>query len=502
MDTTDLQIKAYDKNAAGVTETYNDAWKLSPRLVDTVYTEPTRVWSDVIHISDNSVNYSRSGISTGNIHPVSIQAVLDDESANKSGNILITDSKNNLIQKIHFRTNSNGVYNGFIGLNQNWTPDTYTINMKISDKIIEPVTLQVVSDFDEEIILVKQSIEKQLPFIEISHSDVTITNSQDKPLISVSGFINESKFGEPISLSINGNEQNYAHSITLTDSGNYHLIFPVDSKWKSGKYDVSINYYETTLSDTFFIDNTTLNNISSDEDIVESISSQNDSQSVQFQLSSNNNEIMLLQSNDDSESFLLTETVEPQIDHTNNFVMAGTIQNHDSDESAVIQIFHESELVETINVLTNNDNQFSIPINIPDNWASGVYTAKIIVGEFELKSKTFVVHNNDVKSEIISEIKSKPVGELNISQSNIVLGYFPTEVIVSGNVTNYKGHSIQLVIDNGDKSTSYQLLLDKNGHFSTPVHIDNTWKLGDYDVQGIYFGELVGASQFTITKKQ
>ena len=45
--------------------------------------------------------------------------------ANMPGNILITDSKDRPFQSIHFKTDSKGVYDGFIGLNKNWIPDTY-----------------------------------------------------------------------------------------------------------------------------------------------------------------------------------------------------------------------------------------------------------------------------------------------------------------------------------------------------------------------------------------
>jgi len=499
MDTTDLQIRAIDKNGSGMTETYENVWTLNPRIIETVYQEPTSVWSDVIHISDDSVNYSRSGIGSGNTHLVSLQAVLGAELSEKSGKILITDSKDRPFQSIHFKTDSKGVYDGFIGLNKNWIPDTYTINMKIGDKVIEPVTLEIVSDFkDEQIINVNESVENQSSFTEISHSDVSITNSQDKPLISVSGFIDESKFGVPVLLSIHGNDLNQTYSSILTDDGNYNILFSIDPKWKSGEYDLSVNYYDYTWSDTIFVDNVTIENAVLDLDVASNTTSQNDLQSIQYELGPVNNEIMLLQSFDDSDLFLQTDTVKPQVDYITDFIMAGILQNHDSDESAVIQIFHESDLVETINVITNSDNEFSIPIKIKDDWKSGIYAAKIVVGEFEMESKTFAVKNKDVSQEIIPEIKSKPAGKLNISQSDVVLEYFPTEIIVSGNVENSKGHSVQLVIDNGEKSISYQLILDENGHFYAPVHIDNTWDLGEYVVQGTYFGKLVDTSVFTI----
>ncbi|MEO2201402.1 MAG: hypothetical protein ABGW47_01785, partial [Nitrosopumilus sp.] len=207
MDTTNLEISASDGKAARVIETYENIWTLNPPIVETVYEEPVKEFWDLIKISENIVDYNKSGIAaSGHLKPIFISAELGEDCSNKPGMTLVRNSDGKVIQKIHFRANSEGMYDGVIGVTKDWVPDDYSIHVVIGQKNITPVHLSVLSEYEPEILPLYQTPNSDVEeFVDISSFHETITNTQSKHLIEINGLIDVQKSGHPINLKISGN---------------------------------------------------------------------------------------------------------------------------------------------------------------------------------------------------------------------------------------------------------------------------------------------------------
>jgi len=100
--------------------------------------------------------------------------------------------------------------------------------------------------------------------------------------------------------------------------------------------------------------------------------------------------------------------------------MEGTINIHKSRIIPVVEIRNEQEIVQTLNILTNGEGEFSVPVDILDTWVDGSYTATILSGEFEITSTTFMVNKlDDVEPEILEEIPDQIIGEIFISDKDV-----------------------------------------------------------------------------------
>ncbi len=212
---------------------------------------------------------------------------------------------------------------------------------------------------------------------------------------------------------------------------------------------------------------------------------------------------MLLASN--ANEFEISDSPEPsnKFEPATDFVMKGTINTSESRLTPVVEIRNEQDVVQTLNILTNDDGEFSVPVDILETWDDGAYTATILSGEFEISSTTFVVkQNNDVEPEILEETSDQIIGEIFISDNVVTPGYFPEVLTVSGNVISYTGESIDIVISKDSQPIKSLHVIGTNaGFFSVPVHIGNDMEPGQYIVDVNYLDESVGASQFTIVQK-
>ncbi|RMW33375.1 MAG: hypothetical protein EA437_06740, partial [Candidatus Nitrosomarinus sp.] len=290
-----------------------------------------------------------------------------------------------------------------------------------------------------------------------------------------------------------------------SSSGEFNSYFKIDSKWNSGDYELSLDY----LGDVIFTGMITVDNQIIHENLV-LVDTTKPESSLNFEDSSiyqridfTESIVMLLANNvngfeisDDSES---SNEFEPATD----FVMEGTINTRESRVTPVVEIRNEQETVQTLNVLTNDDGKFSVPVNISDSWVDGTYTATIMSGEFEISSTTFVVkQKNHVEPEILEEISKLLIGQIFLSDKDVSPGYFPEILTVSGNVVNYTDGEIGIVLSKDSQLIqSFSVIGTDVGFFSVPVHIGNDLEAGQYSIDVTYLDESVGTSQFTITKK-
>ncbi|MEO2201651.1 MAG: hypothetical protein ABGW47_03080, partial [Nitrosopumilus sp.] len=259
MDTTDLEIKAYDNDMARMIEMYEDVWTLNPPIIETVYEEPIiqEFWN-LIEISEDIVDYNKSGIaSSGHIKPIFISAELGEDCIKKPGMTVIRNSDGKIIQKIHFRANSEGLYDGVIGVTKEWVPDNYSIHVEIGQKNIAPVHLSVLSELESKITSISQTPNSDVEeFVDISSFHETIINTQSQHLIEINGLVDTQKSGFPVNVKISGNGFDTNFISHLTNSGEFNSYFEIDSKWNSGDYDISIDY----LGDVIFTDVITVDN--------------------------------------------------------------------------------------------------------------------------------------------------------------------------------------------------------------------------------------------------
>ena len=503
MDTTDLEIKAYDKNMASMIETYEDAWALSP-IVQTVYEEPVKEFQDLIRISENVIDYNKSGIAgSGHLKPILISAELGEDCGNKPGMVLVRNSDGKVVQKINFRANSDGEYSGVIGVTKEWVPDDYSIHVEIGQKNITPVHLSVFSEHGSEMLPVSQTTNSDVEeFVAVSSLHETVTNTQSPHLIEINGLVDTLKSGHPVNVKISGNGIEDKFTSMLSSSGEFNSYFEIDSKWNSGDYDISVDY----LGDVIFTDVMTVDNQMIGENIVlvgmvEPESSLNSEDSSVYQrIDFAESIVMLLASN--ANEFEISDSPEPsdEFEPATDFVMKGTINTSESRLPPVVEIRDEQDVVQTLNILTNDDGEFSVPVDILDSWDDGAYTATIMSGEFEISSTTFVVNQiSDVEPEILEETSEQTVGEVFISDNVVTPGYFPEVLTVSGNVIIYTGELIDVDISKDSQPIKSLHVIGTNaGFFSVPVHIGNDMEPGQYTISVNYLDESVGTSQFTI----
>jgi len=222
--------------------------------------------------------------------------------------------------------------------------------------------------------------------------------------------------------------------------------------------------------------------------------------SVHQRIDFTENIVMLLANNanefeisDDPES---SNKIEPATD----FIMEGTINTHESRVTPVVEIRNEQEVVQTLNILTNNDGEFSVPVDISDSWVDGTYTATIMSGEFEISSTTFTVDQiDDTKPEILEETSNPIIGKIFISDKDVTPRYFPAVLTVSGNIVNYTHELIDIDISKDSQLIESLHVIGTNvGFFSVPVHIGNDLEPGQYKINVNYSDESVGISEFTI----
>jgi len=507
MDTTDLEISASDGKAARIIETYEDAWTLNPQIVETVYEEPVKEFQDLIKISENIVDYNKSGIAaSGHLKPIFISAELGEDCSNKPGMTVIRNSDGKVIQKIHFRANSEGMYDGVMGVTKDWVPGDYSVHVEIGQKNIAPAYLHIYSEYESEVSPISQTPNSYVEeFVDVSSLHETITNTQSRHLIEINGLIDTQKSGHPIDLRISGNGIDTKITSKMTDSGEFNSYFEIDSKWNSGDYDISVDY----LGDVIFTGMITVDNQIIDENLVLADTMKPES-SLNFEDSSiyqridfTESIVMLLANNENDFEISNDPQSSDEIEPATDFVMEGTINIHESRVIPVVEIRNEQGVVQTLNILTNDDGKFSVPVNILNTWVDGTYTATILSGEFEISSTTFVVNNDhDIEPEILEEIPSQVVGEIFISDKDVTPGYFLTVLTVSGNIVNYTHELINIDISKDSQLIeSLHVTGTRDGFFSVPFHIGNDLKPGQYSIDVKYLDESVGTSQFTIHEK-
>jgi hypothetical protein len=333
----------------------------------------------------------------------------------------------------------------------------------------------------------------------------TITNTQSPHLIEINGLIDTLKSGHPVNLKISGNGIEDKFTSMLSSSGEFNSYFEIDSKWNSGDYDISVDY----LGDVIFTDVMTVDNQMIGENIVfvdmmEPESSLNSEDASVYQRIDVTESIVMFLANNANE-FEISDSTESsnEFEPATDFIMEGTINVSESRLTPVVEIRNEQKVVQTLNILTNDKGEFSVPVDILDSWDDGTYTATILSGEFEINSTTFVVNQiSDVELEILEETPDLIIGEIFISDNVVTPGYFPEVLTVSGNVINYTGKSIDIVISKDSQPIKSLHVIGTNaGFFSVPAHIGNDMEPGQYIVDVNYLDESVGASQFTIVQK-
>jgi hypothetical protein len=512
MATTDLEIRAYDKHMASVTETYENFWTLNSPIIQAVHKEPFKEYLNLIQISEDTVDYDTSGITGGDVKLIKISAELGDDCSNTPGKITIINSVGKIMQKINFRTNSDGLYDSVIGINNEWVPDVYTIDLEIGKKNISPKSLTVFSNLESKIIDIHSDYHYNPvdEFVILSSYSESITNSQIKPLVKIRGSIDTVQYGVPVNIYVSGNGIEDKITATVTASGEFYSYFEIDSKWNSGDYNISVDY----LGDVIFTDVVTVDNQIIDEsttlvNVMEPESSLNSEYTSVYQRIDVTESIVMLLG-DNSNEFETLDSTEPsnEFESATNFIMQGTINVGESRITPIVEIKNEhDEIVQTLNILTNNKGEFSVPVDISDTWDDGSYTATIMSGEFEITSTTFVVNqNNDVEPEILEDTSDQIIGEIFISEKdvtpghfNITPGYFPSMLNVSGNVINYTHEQIDIDISKDSQSIqSLRVIGNIDGFFSVPIHIGNDLESGEYQINVFYLDELVGMSEFTI----
>jgi len=307
-------------------------------------------------------------------------------------------------------------------------------------------------------------------------------------LIEINGLVDTQKSGFPVNVKISGTGIDTKFTSKLTNSGEFNIDY---------------------LGDVIFTDVITVDNQIVAEnlilvDVIEPESPLNSEYSTTYQRIDFPESIIMLLANNANE-FKIFDDFESsnKIESATDFVMEGTINIHESRIIPVVEIRNEQEVVQTLNILTNDDGKFSVPVNISDNWIDGTYTATILSGEFEITSTTFMINrNNDVEPEILEEISNPIIGEIFISDKDVTPGYFPAVLTISGNIVNYTHKLIDIDISKDSELIESLHVPGTNvGFFSVPVHIGNDLEPGQYKINVNYLDESVGISEFTINEK-
>lgn len=117
---------------------------------------------------------------------------------------------------------------------------------------------------------------------------------------------------------------------------------------------------------------------------------------------------------------------------------------------------------------------------------------------------TFTIFNYEGEQTTTSQpstVAKSSVGLLQINSGNFAVSkYKPAELIVSGQISNYKqGIPLTLTIVKPDKRVEEQnILVTKDGNFRAPIKIEGSWPAGSYQLSAKYGTQDLGIVSFQV----
>ena len=421
----------------------------------------------------------------------------------------------------------NGTFQTFVWIDSEWSSGTYDVQVNFLDetKFVQSINIENQNPIhiNKHEMFLKQFEstdvkEKPKSFLEISESEVILSEELSRQTIEVYGKIISNQFGVPVEIIISGNgieKKMYAPRI---DDDAFQTFFEIHSEWDSGVYDVYVNYFnERIFTETINVTNV----FSQSQQIIEQVEEQNTTneiQTMEFEIKQVYD--LQLNSHDNDVSMLSNEVGKYTKINMVDFVLMGTIPNDIAEQLPIIKIQKDGKTIEKLYVSTNNNNEFFVPISMKKSWADGLYTAKIFVGELEVDSQGFLMQRHNFEEleipgvELIDGLLSdlewivvdeplKQIPSVSILESLEISeisegGDLPIQII-SGVVDNYSQHRIDVDIShNSIIIESLSVHGTDDGVFSVPIQIEEKWGSGDYDVIAYDMNNLIGQTKFIL----
>jgi hypothetical protein len=408
---------------------------------------------------------------------------------------------------------NDGTFQTFVGIDSQWDSGTYDVHVNYIDETKFVQSINVVNQSpvhdNQRVIFLKQFEsadvkEEPKSFLEISESEIILSDELSRQTVEVYGKIITKQFGVPVEIIISGNgieKKLYAPRI---DDNAFQTFFEIDSEWSSGAYDVHVNYFEKRIfTETLNVTNAFSQSQQVLEPVLEQVEEQNNTnelQTMEFEIKQVDG--LELNSNNSDVSVLSNGVVEYTKKHMTDFVLTGTIPNDISEQLPIVKIQKDGKTIETLYISTNSNKEFFVPISMKKSWTDGLYTAKIFGGELEINSQEFLMkQNNFEESEILVvefiDESSKQVSSISVSD---ILEEIDLPIqIISGTIGDYSQHKIDVDIShNSIVIESLSVYGTNDGIFSVPVQIEADWKLGDYDIIAYDMDNLIGQTKFIL----
>jgi hypothetical protein len=469
---------------------------------------------DVKEKEENFLEISESEIVVASVmqkHVVGISGKIDSYQFGYPVEIII--SGNGIEKTYQAHRINDGTFQTFIGIDSGWDSGTYDVHVNYINETKFVQSINVVNQNPEQdnkhTILLSQLEsrdvkEKEENFLEISESEVILSDGLSRQTVEVYGKIISKQFGLPIEIIVSGNgieEKWYAPKI---NDDTFQTFFEIDSRWNSGMYDVHVNYFnERIFAETLNVTNPFHQSQQVLKPVLEPVEEQNivnELQTIEFEIKQV--EGLQLNSHNSDVTVLSNGVVEYTKRNITDFVLTGTIPNDISEQLPIVKIQKDGKTIEKLYISTNNDKEFFVPISMKKSWTDGLYTVKIFVGELEIDSQEFLMQQNNFDESGIHlvELIGEPLEQISsISVSDTIEKIDLPIQIISGTINDYSQHKIDVDIShNSIVVESLSVYGTDAGIFSVPIQIEEEWEIGDYDIIAYDMNNLIGQTKFIL----
>jgi hypothetical protein len=446
------------------------------------------------------------------------------DSVHIGGIVEITISGNEIEKTYQTHMLKNGVFQIFIEIDSEWRSGTYDVQVNhINEtKFVETINVsnqnQHQENVNERMIFLNhlKSINENIEdvsknFLKISDSEIIVSNSPLGHIVEINGKIDSKQFGYPVEIIISGNEIEKTYQTYRINDGTFQTFIEIDSEWRSGTYDVQVNYInETKFVETINVSNQNVENIKMSTIFFKQMES-----------------AKLSKMNEESKNFLKISDLEIVVseDTPRHIVeIKGIIDSKQFGLPVEIIIFG-NEIEKTMSTPKMSDGTFQTFIEIDSEWRSGTYNVQVnylyenIFAQSLNVSNIFYENQEGIIEEIevqniINEIQPlefeiNSVNNLQFSSHNNEVSSLSNDVesTVENNTfftltgSTQKSDSeespiIQIQKDGKLIETLY-VSTNNNNEFFVPINTES-WASGIYDITVLVGGIEIDSKELVI----
>jgi hypothetical protein len=364
-----------------------------------------------------------------------------------------------------------------IGLDKNWLPGEYFVNLIYQNKILDSKSFNIVRDniVEKEISIHENMNDIFQSYIELNVEKLILKNNSDET-ITVSGNIVSSQFGNAIKFSLHYPDDTTENlgSVVLPHDGFFDLpIIGIDKYWIPGQYEIHVNYLDMpTLITSFVIENDYLKYSMDKEKLIG--------------------------------SFILSSEI------SNDFTILGITGNVETNESEMILQISKDEIILFEDRLSINENLFETNTVLYDYasntpWTVGDYRVSGFIGDESFYSDVFRLDDQNLSIFEISKmdlfLHFETEMQKMIDNNEIVISYGEEkQIILSGVLDDYvdKGIVDVHVINPEGVDNVSRIYASSDGGYYMPIIVDDSWISGVYTAYVTYGNFIDEPSEFEV----